>query len=158
VWEAATAPAERAGIRVARARIGIVLSPAGGALKQMLPPFRMGVGGRLGSGRQYMSWISIDDVVGALHHVLMTDSLRGPVNLTAPEPVSNAAFTSVLGAVLGRPTLFSAPAAALRLLLGDLADELLLASTRVVPARLKQSGYPFRRPGLEGALRHVLGR
>ncbi|MEO8140765.1 MAG: TIGR01777 family oxidoreductase [Gemmatimonadota bacterium] len=157
-WEAATAPADRAGIRVVRTRIGIVLTPAGGALQQMLPPFRMGVGGRLGSGQQYMSWISIDDVVGALHHVLMTESLRGPVNLTAPEPVTNAAFTTTIGKVLGRPTLFPVPAAALRLLLGDIADELLLSGARVVPQRLEQSGYRFRQAALEDALRHLLGR
>ncbi len=158
LWEASTAPAERAGIRVVRARIGIVLSPAGGALKQMLPPFRLGVGGRMGNGRQYMSWIGIDDVVGALHHAMLTESLRGPVNLTAPAPVTNAVFSAVLGEVLNRPALFSVPAAALRLALGELADELLLASTRVLPRRLQESGYPFRHPDLQGALRHVLGR
>jgi len=157
-WEAASAPAERAGIRVARARIGIVLTPAGGALEQLLPPFRIGAGGRMGSGRQYMSWVSIDDVVGALHHVLMTESLHGPVNVTAPEPATNEDFSRALGQVLGRPTLFPVPAAALRLLLGELADELLLASMRVLPTRLQQSGYPFRHPTLERALRHVLGR
>jgi hypothetical protein len=157
-WEAATAPAERAGIRVVRTRIGLVLTPRGGALAPMLTPFRLGVGGRLGSGRQYMSWISIDDVVGALHHALFTPTLHGPLNLTAPEPVTNARFTEVLGAVLGRPTFFPVPAAALRLLMGELTDELLLASTRVVPTRLQASGYPFRHPTLESALRHVLGR
>ncbi len=157
-WEAASAPAERAGIRVVRTRIGIVLTPAGGALEQMLPPFRMGAGGRMGSGRQYMSWVSIDDVVGALHHVLMTESLRGPVNVTAPEPATNEDFARMLGEVLGRPTLFPVPAVALRLLLGKMADELLLASMRVLPSRLQQSGYPFRHPTLERALRHVLGR
>jgi hypothetical protein len=156
-WEAASAPADRAGIRVVRARIGIVLTPAGGALEQMLPPFRLGVGGRMGSGRQYMSWVSIDDVIGALHHILVTESLRGPVNLTAPEPATNEDFSRMLGRVLGRPTLFPVPAAALRLLLGELADELLLASMRVIPTRLLQSGYPFRHPTLERALRHVLG-
>jgi hypothetical protein len=157
-WEAATAPAERAGIRVVRTRIGIVLTPAGGALEQMLPLFRLGMGGRLGSGRQIMSWIGIDDVVGAMHHVLMTESLHGPVNVTAPEPVTNSDFTTVLGAVLGRPTFCAVPAGALRLALGDLADELLLAGVRVLPGRLQQSGYAFRHPSLERALRHVLGR
>ncbi len=157
-WEAATAPAERAGIRVVRARIGVVLTPQGGALGPMLIPFRLGLGGRLGGGQQYMSWISIDDVVGAMHHALMTDSLRGPVNLTAPEPVTNATFTSVLGRVLRRPTPFPVPAAALRLILGELTDELLLASTRVLPTQLLATGYPFRHATLERALRHVLGR
>lgn len=157
-WEAATAPAERAGIRVARARIGIVLTPAGGALEQMLPPFRMGAGGRMGSGRQYLSWISIDDVVGALHHLLVTESVHGPVNITAPEPATNADFSDMLGTVLGRPTLLPVPAAALRLLVGEMADELLLTGVRALPARLQQSGYPFRHPTLERALRHVLGR
>lgn len=157
-WEAATAPAERAGIRVVRTRIGLVLTPKGGALEPMLPPFRMGVGGRLGDGSQYMSWISIDDVLGAMHHALMNDSLQGPVNLTAPAPVTNAEFTAVLGRVLGRPTLFPVPATMLRLIMGELTDELLLASTRVLPARLQESGYRFRHPTLEAALRHVLGR
>jgi uncharacterized protein (TIGR01777 family) len=157
-WEAATAPAERAGIRVVRLRVGIVLTPRGGALAQMLPPFKVGLGGRLGEGRQYMSWIDIDDVVGAIHHAMMTESLRGPVNATGPEPVTNAQFTSVLGQVLGRPTWFPVPATALRLLFGELADELLLSSLRVIPERLRASGYPFRFPSLVQALRHVLGR
>ncbi len=157
-WEAATSPAERAGIRVARARIGIVLTPAGGALEQMLPPFRMGVGGRMGSGRQYLSWVGIDDVVGALHHILVTESLHGPVNVTAPAPATNEDFSNMLGRVLGRPTLFPVPAAALRMIVGEMADELLLSGVRVLPTRLQQSGYPFRHPTLEGALRHVLGR
>lgn len=157
-WEAATEPAERAGIRVARIRTGLVLTPAGGALASMLPPFQAGVGGRMGSGEQYMSWISIDDVLGAMHHILLTDSLRGPVNLTAPTPVTNAQFTRTLGEVIGRPTIIPAPAIALRLALGDMADELLLASTRVIPERLRESGYQFRHPDLEQALRHVLGR
>lgn len=157
-WEAAAEPAERAGIRVVRPRIGIVLSPAGGALEKMLPPFLAGAGGRMGSGRQYMSWIGIDDVVGGLHHCLGTATLAGGVNLTAPSPVTNAEFTRVLGAVLRRPTLFAVPAAALRLTLGEMAEELLLASGRVIPERLQATGYPFRHPTLEGALRHVLGR
>jgi uncharacterized protein len=157
-WEAATAPAGRAGIRVASIRIGLVLSPAGGALARMLPPFRAGVGGRLGSGAQYMSWLSIDDLVGAIHHCLMTDSLQGPVNAVAPDPATNAEFTHVLGEVLGRPTLFPVPATALRLLFGQMANDLLLASTRVLPERLEATQYPFRHPGLRQALRHVLGR
>lgn len=157
-WEAATEPAERAGIRVARIRTGLVLTPAGGALASMLPPFQAGVGGRMGSGEQYMSWISIDDVIGAMHHILLTDSLKGPVNLTAPTPVTNAEFAHTLGEVIGRPTIVPAPAVALRLAFGEMADELLLASTRVIPERLRESGYQFRHPNLEQALRHVLGR
>jgi hypothetical protein len=157
-WEAATAEAERAGIRVVRIRIGVVLSPAGGALARMLPPFRAGLGGRLGSGQQYMSWLSIDDLIGVIHHALMTESLRGPVNATAPEPVSNAEFTRTLGEVLARPTLVPVPAAALRLLFGEMADDLLLASARVLPECLRATGYPFRHPVLRQALRHVLGR
>lgn len=158
VWEACTAPVEQAGVRVVRLRIGIVLSPAGGALAAMLPAFLAGAGGPLGSGRQYMSWISLDDVVGAIHHALFTESLAGPVNATGPLPVTNAAFTAMLGRVLVRPAILPVPAAALRLLFGQMADELLLASARVVPTRLKETGYDFRQPTLEAALRHGLGR
>jgi uncharacterized protein len=156
-WEAASGPAEQAGIRVVRLRFGIVLSPAGGALKTMLTPFRLGVAGRLGSGRQWMSWISIDDVVGAIQHALVTDELAGVANTVAPNPVTNAEFTKTLGRVLGRPTLLPVPGAALRLALGEFSQE-ALSSTRVVPRRLLESGYEFRHPDLEQALRHVLGR
>jgi hypothetical protein len=157
-WENAAAKAEQAGIRTAHARFGIVLTPAGGALAKMLPAFRAGLGGRLGSGRQYLSWIAIDDVVGGIYHVLVTDRVRGPVNLTAPTPVTNAQFTAVLGEVLGRPTMFPVPAALLRLTFGDMAGELLLSSCRVLPARLEDSGYAFRFTDLHAALRHVLGK
>jgi len=157
-WEAATEPAERAGVRVARTRLGIVLSPAGGALAEMLPPFRIGIGGRLGHGRQYSSWIGIDDVIGALYHTLLASALSGPVNLTAPTPVTNAQFTAVLARVLGRPAVLPVPAHLLRLLFGDLADELLLTGARVLPERLTAAGYDFRHRQLEEALRHVLGR
>lgn len=157
-WEAATVPAERAGIRVVRLRTGLVLTPAGGALGQMLPPFRAGIGGRLGNGRQYMSWISIDDMVGAIYHTILTDVLSGPVNATTGSPVTNADFSAALGAALSRPALLPVPATALRLLFGEMANELLLASTRVVPDRLEATGYLFRYPTLSGALRHVLGR
>lgn len=157
-WEAAAASADRVGLRVVRGRIGVVLTPAGSALQKMLPPFQAGLGGRLGSGAQYMSWISVDDVVGAIAEALFNPALQGPVNLTAPAPVTNAEFTRVLGEVLGRPTLIPVPAAALRLALGEMADELLLASLRVVPERLTAAGYPFRHPDLAAALRHVLGR
>jgi uncharacterized protein (TIGR01777 family) len=157
-WEAAADPARAAGIRVVHPRFGVVLSPAGGALAKMLLPFRLGLGGRMGRGTQWMSWISIDDAVGAIHHAMETDTLRGPLNATAPNPVTNRDFTETLGRVLRRPTPFPVPAAALRLALGEMADETLLASARVLPARLLRSGYQFRHPDLEGALRHVLGK
>jgi hypothetical protein len=157
-WEAAYQRAADAGIRVALARLGVVLSPKGGALAKMLTPFRLGVGGRVGGGRQCWSWIAIDDVVGALHHALMADSLSGPVNVVSPNAATNLEFTKVLGRVLGRPTIAPMPALAARVLLGQMADELLLASARVEPTRLLDSGYEFRHPNLEDALRHVLGR
>jgi uncharacterized protein len=157
-WEAATQPAADAGIRVVNSRFGVVLSPAGGALKTMLPPFRMGAGGRLGSGRQYMSWISIDDVVGAIHHALTTESMHGPVNVVAPQPVSNREFSATLGRVLHRPTVLPVPAAVARVVFGEMADALLLSSARVYPARLLTTGYEFRYPQLEAALRHLLGK
>lgn len=157
-WEAATAPATAGGIRVVNLRIGLVLSPAGGALAKMLTPFRLGVGGVVGSGTQYMSWIDLDDLTGAIGHALATDTLSGPVNAVAPTPVTNAEFTRTLGRVLRRPTLLPLPAFAARLAFGEMADELLLASARVVPARLQATGYAFRYPTLEGALRHQLGR
>lgn len=157
-WEAAAGPAAQKGIRVVHLRIGVVLSPAGGALARMLPPFKLGGGGKIGSGKQYMSWISIDDLVGVIHHALATDSLRGAVNTVAPQPVTNLEFTKTLGRVLGRPTVFPMPTFAARLAFGEMADELLLASTRVDATRLTSSGYAFRYPELEGALRHLLGK
>jgi uncharacterized protein len=158
-WEAATAPAEQAGIRVAHIRSGIVLSPEGGALKQQLPLFKLGVGGRLGSGRQYQSWISIADEIGGILHVLASDALRGPVNLTAPQPVTNASFTRTLGSVLGRPAVIPVPRFAVSLVFGtELVDAALLASQRVLPARLQATGYSFQHPGLEEALRSLLGK
>jgi uncharacterized protein (TIGR01777 family) len=156
-WERAAEPARRAGIRVVHPRMGIVLSTEGGALGKTLPIFKLGAGGRIGSGRQYWSWISIDDVVGAITHALETDSLEGPVNITSPNPLTNAEYTRTLGRVLNRPTIFPLPAPAARIALGQVADELLLASARVEPARLKQTNYEFRYPELEGALRHLLG-
>jgi uncharacterized protein (TIGR01777 family) len=157
-WEEATQPAAEKGVRVVLLRLGIVLSPAGGVLGKMLLPFRMGVGGVIGNGKQYMSWIALDDVIGAVQHALVTDTLRGPVNAVAPYPVTNREFTKTLGRVLRRPTLLPVPALAVRLALGEMADELLLASTRVEPKRLQATGYSFRHPELESALRHVLGR
>jgi uncharacterized protein (TIGR01777 family) len=157
-WEAAAEPARAAGVRVVHPRFGVVLSPAGGALKKMLPPFRLGLGGRLGNGSQWMSWISIDDAVGSIHYALLTPTLHGPVNTTAPNPVTNDEFTRALGQVLGRPTLFSVPAFALRLALGEMADATVLISARARPVRLLESGYRFAHPDLESALRHVLGK
>jgi len=157
-WEAAAAPAAALGVRVVHLRFGIVLSPGGGALARMLPPFRLGVAGRIGSGRQYVSWIALDDALGAIHHALVTDTLAGPVNAVAPRAVTNEELTRTLGRVLRRPTIAPLPAFAARLAFGEMADPLLLASTRVAPERLLASGYRFRHPELEGALRHLLGR
>lgn len=155
-WEAASAPAAASGIRVVHPRFGVILSPAGGVLERLLTPFRLGVGGPLGDGWQYMSWIAIDDVLAALHHLLLSDTLRGPVNLTAPTPVRNQEFTETLGDVLHRPTVIPVPAFALRAVFGEMADGLLLTSQRVEPATLSASGYRFRYPELGGALRHLL--
>jgi uncharacterized protein (TIGR01777 family) len=157
-WEAATAPARARGVRVVHLRIGIVLTPAGGALKQMLPPFQLGVGGVLGSGRQAMSWIALDDVLGSVLHVLANDAMVGPVNVVAPMPVTNRVFTKTLGRVLRRPTVLPVPGPVLRALLGEMADALLLTGVRVEPTRLARSGFEFGYPTLEGALRHLLGR
>jgi uncharacterized protein (TIGR01777 family) len=157
-WEAATEPARAAGIRVVLPRLGLVLTPAGGMLGRMLPPFRAGVGGPLGSGRQQVSWIAIDDLLGIFNHLLMTGSLSGPVNATSPHPVTNREFAETLGRVLNRPALVPVPAAALRLLFGEMADVALLSSQRMVPARLQAGGFGFRYPELEPALRHLLGR
>ncbi len=157
-WESAADAARSAGIRTVHARFGVVLSPAGGALAKMLPPFRFGVGGRLGTGKQWMSWIALDDAVGALHHLLMSDAPTGPVNVVAPQAATNVEFTRVLGRVLGRPTIFPVPAAAARLAFGEMADEMLLSGRRVVPQRLQAAEYRFRYADLEPALRHVLGR
>jgi len=157
-WESATEPAEKAGIRVVHLRFGVILSARGGALAKMLPPFRLGLGGPVGSGRQYMPWITLDDVVAAIEHALATDALTGPVNTVSPNPVTNLDYTKMLGRVLRRPTVFPLPAFAARLAFGEMADALLLSSARVVPEALPASGFRFRHPALEPALRHVLGR
>ena len=157
-WEAATEPAIKRGIRVVHLRIGVVLSPAGGALAKMLGPFKLGLGSVIGTGQQYMSWIAIDDLVSVIHHTLITTTLQGPVNAVAPQAVTNHEFTKTLGRVLGRPTLLPLPAFAARLAFGEMAEALLLASTRVEPARLQETGYTFRYPDLEGALRYLLGK
>jgi hypothetical protein len=134
----------------------MVLSPAGGALAKMLTPFRLGLGGVVGTGKQYMSWIALDDVLGAIHHALSTEALQGPVNVVAPQAVTNREFTTTLGKVLRRPTRLPLPAFAARLLFGEMADALLLASTRVAPVRLVAAGYTFHYPELEAALQHLL--
>ena len=156
-WEAATGPAAQSGIRVVNVRFGVVLSPRGGALAKVLLPFRLGLGGVVGNGRQFWSWVALEDVVGAIRHALVTDRLRGPVNVVAPNPVPNSEFTRTLGRVLRRPTIFPLPAPAARLLLGEMADALLLASAQVQPIRLEGSGYPFQFRDLEPALRSLLG-
>ena len=157
-WEAATAPAGRAGVRTVHLRTGIVLSKDGGALKKQLPLFRLGAGGRFGNGRQWQSWISIDDEVGAIVH-LLDSTLSGPVNLTAPEPVTNAGFAGILGKVLRRPSFMPVPSFGPALLLGrELADALLFTGQRVVPNALQRDGYVFTHASLEAALRGILGR
>ena len=155
-WERATEAAAEKGIRVVNARFGIILSAEGGALAKMLPPFRMGVGGRVGSGAQWMSWIALADAIGGIRFALVNESLTGPVNFVAPHPVSNAEFTKTLGKVLSRPTLFPVPEFAARLAFGEMAGALLLAGQRVAPARLQEAGYEFEYPELEPALRHLL--
>ncbi len=157
-WEQAARPAADAGIRTVYLRIGIVLSADGGALAKMLFPFKMGAGGVIGSGDQYMSWITLSDLVRIVNHALNAESLQGPVNAVSPAPVTNREFTRTLGSALSRPTLFPMPAFAARLAFGEMADALLLSSTRVLPARLQESGYEFQHPELHGALRHVLAR
>lgn len=155
-WEAATLVAREAGIRVVHFRLGIVLSRHGGALPRMLPPFRMGLGGVTGSGRQAMSWVHLDDVVGAAFHILATESLQGPVNVVAPELVDAAVFARTLARVLRRPALFPLPSLAVRLLLGEMGEALLLQGAPAYPSRLVDSGYSFRHPVLEDALRAEL--
>jgi uncharacterized protein (TIGR01777 family) len=155
-WEAETEPAGRAGIRVVNLRTGVVLSKKGGALRKMLLPFKLGLGGRVGSGRQFWSWITLNDLVASIRHVIDTDSIAGPVNAVAPTPATNLEFTKTLGKVLFRPTLFPLPAFIARLMLGGMADELLLASARVRPGVLEDTGFAWIHPELEGALRRAL--
>ncbi|MDX6270922.1 MAG: uncharacterized protein QOD28_2145 [Acidobacteriota bacterium] len=156
-WEAATEAAKAAGIRVVRLRFAVVFSGTGGALAKMLTPFKLGAGGKLGSGKQYMSWVALDDALGAILHALAHEELEGAVNVVAPQQVTNAEFTKTLGGVLGRPTLFAVPAFAARLAFGEMADAALLASQRAEPSRLKATNYQFKYPELEGALRHAVG-
>jgi len=157
-WERACQPARDAGIRVVNMRIGVVLSPKGGALKKMLLPFKLGAGGILGTGRQYFSWIALDDVIHATKFILNNENISGPVNLVSPQSVTNREFTKTLGSVLSRPTLFPMPAFAARLAFGEMADALLLTGARVTPQVLADQGYDFLHPSLGPALRHLLGK
>lgn len=158
-WEQATGAAEQAGIRTVLLRTGIVQSTAGGALAKQLVPFKLGLGGRLGSGRQYLPWISLADEVGAILFCLADERMSGPVNLCAPEPVTNAEFTKTLGHLLHRPTLVPTPTPALKVLFGDdMVREMLLGGTRAVPTKLEDAGFPWLHPTLDVALRDILGR
>jgi uncharacterized protein (TIGR01777 family) len=156
-WEEATGAAARAGIRVVQLRIGVVLAAEGGALKRMLLPFRLGLGGPLGRGKQWMSWIALDDLIGTVHHALLDESLYGPVNAVSPNPVTNAAFTRELGRALRRPAFLPVPPFLLRLALGEMGEALLLSSARVLPRRLQEADFSFLTPDLPSALRAELG-
>lgn len=156
-WERATSAASESGVRTVNVRIGIVLTPLGGALAQMLPPLRLGVGGMLGTGRQYMSWIGLDDLIGIIHFALFEESLFGAVNATGPQPATNREFTRALGRVLCRPTVLPVPAAAIRLLLGEMGETLLLGGSRAIPSKLERAGFRFLCPTLEETLRWELG-
>lgn len=155
-WEAAADPARRAGIRVVRTRFGIVLSPRGGILGKILPLFRLGLGGPIGTGRQYISWIAMDDLIAAMLHLLAAETVSGPVNMVSPRPVTNAEFTRAIGRAVSRPAVLPVPAGVLRMLFGEMADDTLLTSERVEPARLLASGFVFRFPEIDSALRHLL--
>ena len=155
-WEAAADPIAQAGVRLVLLRTGIVLSPNGGALEKMLPPFRLGLGGPMGSGRQWMSWISLGDHLRAMEHVLVTEGMRGAVNLVSPNPMTNASFATTLGRVLRRPALIPLPAVALELMFGEMAEATILAGQRVTPHALTASGFKCAEPTLEGALRSML--
>jgi uncharacterized protein len=155
-WEQATHEATDKGIRTVNMRFGIILDANGGALAKMLPPFRMGIGGRIGNGKQWMSWIALDDVVIGIKHALNSETMSGPVNYVAPNPVRNAEFTKALGKTLSRPTIFPIPAFGVRLAFGEMADALLLSSQRVKPQKLETSGFRFNFPTLAAALAHLL--
>jgi len=155
-WEEATTPAVQADIRTAHIRTGIVLSRKGGALGAMQPPFKLGLGGRTGNGQQWMSWMDVRDMVGAIHHILKNDLIQGPVNLVAPKPVRNAEFVQTLASVLSRPAIFPLPAFAVKLALGEMGEELLLASQKVEASKLISSGYPFRYRELRASLESVM--
>jgi uncharacterized protein len=155
-WEQSTAEAVQKGIRTVNLRFGIILDKRGGALAKMLPPFRMGIGGKIGSGKQWMSWIALADVLGTIKFALTTESVSGPVNVVAPNPVTNSEFTKALGRALSRPTLFPVPAFGARLAFGEMADALLLSSQRVEPLKLKDAGYQFQYLQLDAALQRIL--
>ena len=157
-WEKATEPAIKRGIRVVKLRIGLVLSPKGGALGKMLIPFKLGLGGKIGSGKQWMSWISMDDLMGIFLHIIGRSEIQGAVNAVAPNPVTNQTMTKVLGHALHRPTIFSIPTFAVSLIFGEMGNEMFLCSTRVAPNVLAQTGYSFLYPELDGALNRMLGR
>ena len=157
-WEQAAYPATEAGIRVVNLRTGMVLSGSGGALKKMLLPFKMGLGGVTGSGKQYISWVAIDDVVRIIYYAITTESISGPINVISPNPATNRQFTKTLGCVLRRPTIFKLPEFAVRLIFGEMANELLLASIRAYPNKLITAGYDFQYPELEPALIHIVSR
>ena len=159
-WETACLPVSDNGIRSVQLRFGVILSPSGGALAKMLPVFRLGQGGKLGHGRQYMSWVNLEDVTNIIDHVLRTDTLHGPVNVVAPNPVTNSEFTNTLGRVLRRPTIVPGflGQLATSVLFGQMSEALLLASQRVEPTRLNDSGYNFQYQTLESALRQILSR
>jgi uncharacterized protein len=157
-WEREAQRALERDIRVVNLRFGIILSPKGGALAKMLPPFRIGLGGALGNGKQYMSWIAINDVLGAIYHALMTPTLSGPVNIVSPQPITNKVFTKALGKVLLRPAIAPIPGVAVKMLFGEMGEALLLASDKVYPTVLIDTGYQFQFSKIEGALRHVLGK
>src|ERR1043165_2417787 len=155
-WEKATEPAHRAGVRVVNLRFGPILARAGGMLEKMLTPFKMGLGGKIGSGKQYISWVGIDDVVAAIKLALNDESIRGPLNVVSPQPVTNERFTRALAEALSRPTVMAMPAFAARLAFGEMADEMLLVSQRVMPKRLQAAGFQFQYSDLESALQHYL--
>ena len=156
-WESATALAEQAGIRVVKLRLGVILTKDGGIMGSMLAPFKLGLGGKVGSGEQVISWVAIDDVVAVISFILQNESVRGPVNAVAPQPVTNEQFTKTLGSVLSRPTFMTMPAFAARLAFGEMADEMMLSSTRVAGKVLNDAGFKFQFPELEGAMRAMLG-
>jgi uncharacterized protein (TIGR01777 family) len=156
-WESATALAEQAGIRVVKLRLGVILTKDGGIMGSMLAPFKLGLGGKVGSGEQVISWVAMDDVVGVISFILQNESVRGPVNAVAPQPVTNEEFTKTLGRVLSRPTFMTMPAFAARLAFGEMADEMMLSSTRVAGKVLNDAGFRFQYPELEGAVRAMLG-
>jgi len=155
-WEDATSLASQSGIRVVNTRFGMVLSSKGGALKKMLLPFKIGVGGIFGNGNQYISWITINDVVGIINHIIKNESLQGPINVVSPNPVTNYMFTKILGEKLNRPTLFPLPAFLAKILLGEMAEELVLSSIKVLPRKLQKSGYVFKNTTLESAFKDTL--